>query len=461
MKKPVLFLMLLMSLFKVSAQTATVQWNTTYQAIQGWGGSTGYLSCYLGCPTVTSNNADLFWSQSAGIGLHFVRSGNSPDGTVYDLAWLQAAQARGAKVYYSFISPPASMMSNGQFAPKPSTGAYLIPSNYSAYAVYMVTTIRNLQSNGVMVYAISVQNEPDSFAIWKPPGPACGVSRPSIAQCLSYFISTYLGPAWTSAGLGSILIGMPEDGGWFKQNFVNTCMGNPNCAKYVAFVPSHDYDGTNLTWGFTGNGGYCCAAPTTPPSSIGTKPTWMTEVNGGFSAVGCSGKLWAHDAGMADALVWAHNIWGFLTIPDVQTYMYYNLWGTLDEGIECNDGLTNSLFRPTKRYYVFGNWSKFVHSGWLRIGVTSSISGVYLSAFKAPDSSSFTIVAVNSNGSSQPIHFAFSGVFPSSVTPYITDAKRSLAAQSPIGVSSGSFFTTLSASSVTSFTGTIPPRKPM
>ena len=446
-------LLFLLTLPTVSAQTATIDSNVTYQTIEGWGASTGYQSCYEGCPEVTPARADLFWSEKSGIGLQFIRTGNTPDGLIRDLPWLLEAQARGAKVFYSFLSPPHSMISSDKFASKKR--GYLRPDKYADYANYMVRSIQTLQSKGVKVYAVSVQNEPDTFAIWSPHGSACGVNRPTISQCLSYFVANHLGPAWTQAGLGNIPLGLPEDGGWFDHNFIDVCMADSNCAKYISFIPSHDYDGASPTWGFTGAGSYCCAAPAPGPASVGSRPLWMTEVNGGFSSTGCSGLLWKFDPGLPDALVWAHNLWGFLTLANVQSYMYYNLWGTLDEGHECNDGLTNSSFTPAKRYYVFGNWSKFVRSGWLRIEINNPVPGVYLSAFKAPDSSALAIVAVNSNRSPQPLRFLFQGLQPSSVTPYITDATRNLTAQPPIPATGGSLTATLPPLSVTSYTATV------
>src|SRR5208283_645864 len=136
-----------------------------------------------------------------------------------------------------------------------------------------------------------------------------------------------------------------------------------------------------------------------------------------------------------------------------------------------NNGLTypvsNSNGNPPstlvagKRFYTVGQWSKFIRSGWQRIDTTTNPqTGVYVTAFKNPAGTAYTVVAVNTNttagGTSQT--FPLSG-FPTttSVTPYVTSSSLNLAQQSSVAVSSNAFTYTLTASSVTSFVGNTAP----
>jgi glucuronoarabinoxylan endo-1,4-beta-xylanase len=84
----------------------------------------------------------------------------------------------------------------------------------------------------------------------------------------------------------------------------------------------------------------------------------------------------------------------------------------------------------TKRYFAYGNWSRYVRPGWVRIGVSGSLSGLYgVAAFKNPSTGAFAIVAINNSGSDiQNVTFGISGPnVTGSVTPYITSG-------TPIGV---------------------------
>src|SRR5579871_3576965 len=190
-------------------QSATVNWNTTYQTMDGWGASTGYWARNVNLDSAT---ADLFFSPTKGIGLEYIRTSNTPDGTMPDLPSLQLAVARGAKVMMSMYGPPASMMSNGIFA---SQAGSLLPSDYGAFASYVVNWIQTLQKNGVHVDVFSPINEPNTQAKWT-------------AATLDTFVANYLGPAFTQAGL-TTEITIAESDNFFTTDYVSTCFNDPAC----------------------------------------------------------------------------------------------------------------------------------------------------------------------------------------------------------------------------------------
>jgi len=100
------------------ATTGTVNWNTTYQTMDGFGGQTWIYGNDL-----TGSNADLFFSQTAGIGLSIVRSANTWNGLIPDLATLQSAVARGAKVELGLQSPPCNLKHSYVDLGEPCIGA--------------------------------------------------------------------------------------------------------------------------------------------------------------------------------------------------------------------------------------------------------------------------------------------------------------------------------------------------
>ena len=91
------------------AQTVTVNASTTYQTIDGWGASTGFAESN---PNLNSAQADCFFLSSssgscafasASIGLSWIRiQDNNTANSAPDLATLQLAVARGAKVLLGF-----------------------------------------------------------------------------------------------------------------------------------------------------------------------------------------------------------------------------------------------------------------------------------------------------------------------------------------------------------------------
>lgn len=84
---------------------------------------------------------------------------------------------------------------------------------------------------------------------------------------------------------------------------------------------------------------------------------------------------------------------------------------------------SNGLYGVPKRYFAIGNWSRYVRPGWVRIGVSGSLSGLSgVSAFKNPSTGAFAIIAINNSGSDIPnVTFGLAGVtVAGSVTPYVT-----------------------------------------
>jgi glucuronoarabinoxylan endo-1,4-beta-xylanase len=469
------FLLTLAVCQRVQAQAATVTWATTYQTMDGWGGEdwwgTAPTSTGSSGFTLTSAEAAQLFSPSTGIGLEFIRTGNyyCPNtgscavstANVPDLTTLQEASADGALVTVH-IQPPANLQYGGVFTagtPDPSTGNCIDSSNWSAFATFTVDWIEMLQANSVPVHDLEVANEPN---LGSGTLGACSWT----AAGLDSYISGYLGPALASAGL-TTKISMPQASDWFNTDLVSACLDDSSCSQYVSIAIGHDYGSGSQDGMGTG---YCCLTAKAPPSSTNGKHVWMSETNGGFN-FDSAYETWAWDTSMADALVWARSIHDYLTIANVSAWFYWELldYCGADYTGGCVDGPYNNGLAistgggqtPTglafgKRYYSVGNWSKFVRTGWVRIGATPSpVAGVFVTAFNQTSSGSFAIVAVNTNNSDTSVSFNLSG-FPassSSVTPWITSGTLNLAQQPNVSISDGSFAYVLPASSITTLVG--------
>ena len=413
------------------AQTATVTWTNVRQTIDGFGASDWGTA-----ERISDAQADLFFSPTKGVGLSFVRTlGNEEcQGGIPDLVTLQKAVARGAKVWATVQSAPVSMKSGSSCG-----SGDLLPGSYAAYANYLVNYVNTLKADGINLYALAPDNEPDV------PGNNIGTMN-FTPQNFHDFIKNNLGPAFASAGLSTKII-ITEQGQWFF-NYATTTMDDPAAATYVSILASHGYGYyPNRSTSTDGFGSYACCSTATPaPFATSTHQLWQSEVSH-------SGSGDAFDGSMGDALVWAHNIHDYMTVANATGWMYWMLNG--NSWFDDNEGLTDVHGNPAKRLYVLGNYSKFVRPGWVRMDATASPQGgVYLSAYKDSATGDFAIVAINRNGYVVAQNVDLNGFSATSVAPWTTSATLSLVQQTTVSVSNNAFDYVLPADSVTTFVGT-------
>ena len=434
MLKETLSLFLLISPVASSSQTIIVDWATPKQTIDGFGASS-----VIDGP-MSSAKADFFWSQSKGIGLSIIRTQmvpNLPDCRTYhpdcisvssgatalvnELAEVQQAVARGVPtVASSNWSVPASMKSNGLF----QTGGSFLgnPTNYSALAAVFVSYLNFMKNHGVTVDVVGVQNEPDSSTDYP--------STLWTSQQFHDFIP-YLHSALVAAGYGSVKILFPEPTRWSNNygGFAVTTMTDASVAPLVGVLGMHAYGGGSAV----------------PLTDYGYgQHVWQTEVSG-FNK---------YNGSWADAQKWASEIHDFLTISNVNAWIYFQTQEQAPQYLGDNEGLTDANGNIAKRAYAIGNWSKFVRPGWLRVGVTNS-TGLRVTAFENGSETMGAVVALNI--SRNPVSnqsFAVGTMLGSRVTPWITSASNNLQPLSPVTVIKGSFTYTIPANSVITFFST-------
>jgi glucuronoarabinoxylan endo-1,4-beta-xylanase len=430
---PLAFALALILLARSSfSRTAVVNWADVHQVIDGFGGSCADFNKAL-----PADMADFFFTTS-GIGLSLLRTQVVPSAadcasfferggipcvpvpsgaTILqgELAIAQQAVERGVKVWSTPWSPPASMKSNGSFI----NGGSLLPADYSTWAASLAGYVNMMNSNGVPIYGLSVQNEPDISIDYG--------SATYTAQQMHDFVP-YLYSALQSAGLGSTKIMIGEASQW-DFRVTEAAISDPAVAAEVGILAAHGYGTARID----------------APKNYG-KHVWQTEA---------SSQSPIYDGTMQDALDWAIRIHKYLTLANVNAWHWWSLSDGRDYGYGTdNAALTDINLNYAKRAYVTGQWSKFVRPGWYRIGVSTYFSPSHITAFKDSENQSFAIIAVNASRRSVSQTFSLNGFSANSVTPWITSASLSLAAQAPVSVSGTSFTYTLPASSVTTFSGT-------
>lgn len=386
------------------------------QTISGFGVSSAWTAQNL-----DDTLAETLFSAESGVGLSFLRVRISPEGETWETQTALKAQAHGARVWAAPWSPPGEWKSNG----RDTHGGSLLPEHYPAWAERLAQFVSDIEAQGVSLYALSAQNEPDYQASWE----TC-IFTPAE---LTTFVGEHLGPALAARGLDTRLMA-PEASGWNRiAPFSEALLGDPAARDAIAIVATHAYNGVPFRF--------------TMPAAHG-KELWLTEASEDISGDA--------DPGMGSALWLARMMHDDLTIADVNAWHYWWIHSGRDEpsGELRNDGLLHDGM-VTRRAYVMGNFSRFVRPGHVRIATSAKTGeGAFASAFRSADGTSLVIVAVNADSSPVQQRFELSGATAGELTPWVTSDSAVLEPQPPF-TAGKSFVYELQPRSVTTLVGAV------
>ena len=193
-----------------------------------------------------------------------------------------------------------------------------------------------MKSQGINLYAISIQNEPDAT-----------VTTYEACQWTNTFIHdfvTNLYNALVAKGVGSTKIMLPESENWQDpHNLAGPAMTDPNAAADVGIVADHNYDGAN--------------GPANLTKTNYGKALWETEVS----------QLSGESSDIANGVYYAQRIFLFMTAAQANAWHYWWL-----VPLRKRYGLMDTNAAPTKRLFAVGNYSRFVRPGDYRIDVTNN-----------------------------------------------------------------------------------------
>lgn len=369
---------------------ATVYLDSLKQIIRGFGAA----NILRWRPDMTADNINKAFGTGDGqIGLTILRlripvvasdfSDNIPTAL--------AAHSLGVKIIASPWSPPASMKTNNS-----TIGGRLRESSYAAYAEHLKSFADYMESNGVPLYAISVQNEPDVEVTYE----SCDWNAPEMLK----FVKE------NAATIGTDII-VPESFN-FNHTISDSILNDSTAAAHVAIIGGHIYGGGLESY---------------PLAESKGKEVWMTEhldTNTSWASVLATGKE-IHDcmsAGM-NAYIWWYIV---------------RFYGPIHE-----EGYV------TKRGYVMSQFARFVRPGYIRVFTECLRSQLYVTAYR--NDSNIVIVAVNN--SSQPVDqtFVLKDGEVSSFTPYVTSNSDDCVRENGITVSGDTLRATLAGSSITTF----------
>ncbi len=262
-------------------------------------------------------------------------------------------------------SAPRWMKTNGSWV-----GGSLKTNYYAAYANYFVKYLDAMKSQGITVWGITPQNEPEN------PNNEPSMTMTSTEE--KNFINNNLGPTMANAGYSSVKIIA------FDHNCDNTAYPIDVCnnSSYVDGAAFHLYAGN-------------ISALTTVRNAT-NKNVYFTEQytasNGSFS-----GDLGWH---LQNVVLGSANNWA-------KTVIEWNLANNASLGPHTPGGCSTCLgaitvnnstsYTRNVSYYIIGQISKFVNSGAIRIGSTVFGSNVSVATFQNLDG---TLASVIYNGNS-------------------------------------------------------------
>ncbi|WP_051200168.1 RICIN domain-containing protein [Flavobacterium subsaxonicum] len=380
-----------------NASTITVTPSTTYQTIDGFGwtlteGSAEVINSLAA--TQQNNLLQELFNPSTGLSSSVVRiSIAASDLSSYSYSYNESSgdtnmnnfSLSGPDLTYLVpilkkvlaINPNIKILATPWTAPRwmktnnSWVGGSLQTTYYAAYARYFVKYFQAMQAQGITIWGITPQNEPEN-----------PYNEPSMLMNSGQqkdFINNHLGPQMAAAGFGGIKIIA------FDHNCDNTAypIDVLNNSGYVDGAAFHLYAGN-------------ISAMTTVKNATGKNVYFTEQWVGGPGSF--SGDFGWH---MQNIVLGSVNNWAKVALE-------WNLANNPQYGPRTPGGCTTCLgaitinnstsYTRNSPYYIIGQVSKFVKSGAVRIGSNSSNGSITASAFKNSDGSTILVI-YNSGGS--------------------------------------------------------------
>jgi glucuronoarabinoxylan endo-1,4-beta-xylanase len=374
-----------------AAQTATVNVSSQKQTIRGIGG----MSHAAWAGDLTAAERELAFGNGDGqLGFTALRipvTDGAPDSA--NVATAKAAIAAGAIVFAT---------------PWNSSGA-MDSTQFASYATHLNNFVAYMKNQGVELYAIGTQNEPDY-------GAQGGWRTWTAAQCHDFALNY-------GATIATKLIACESYS--YNKSFYDPILNDPAALANVAILGTHLY-GTPLS-----SYPYPVA-----DSKGGGRERWMTEH---YTDSTTDANSWPNALGVATELHHA--------MVDGEFSLYTWWFIARSYGPIYTDGTVS------KRGYCIAQFSKFIRPGFYRVDATASPSaGVWVSAYKS--ATDVVVVAVNTNSTTQPLTVSLNGSSIDSYDRFTTSATKSLTNDGTVSASNGSLSLSLDAASVTTLHGT-------
>ena len=259
------------------------------------------------------------------------------------------------KLMASPWSPPSWMKDN-----KDTRGGKLLPEYYDRYALYLVKYIQQMADEGIIIDALTVQNEPLH--------PGNNPSLLMLAEEQRDFIKLHLGPRFEESGIKTKIIIYDHNAD--RPEYPISILDDPEAKKYIDGSAFHLYGGN-------------IEALSEVHKAHPDKNLYFTEQWVGAPG-NLSGDLVWHTKNLTIGAPrnWAKTVleWNLSSAPDLKPHT--------DRGgcDQCLGAITIKINKVLRNpaYYVIAHASKYVLPGSIRIE-SNEPEGLPNVAFKRPD----------------------------------------------------------------------------
>jgi len=294
-----------------------------------------------------------------------------------------------------------------------------------AYAHYLVQYAKEYAAAGIPLSYVGPENE----TTIAPPQDSMIMSPAQTADLMAI-----LGATLARSGLSTRAECCASIGWNYAQQYEAAIAADRAANAATALFTSHGY----------------FVAPDSPLHGW-SKPVWETEWapfdRGPFDAAWDDGSL-------SSGFTWAQNIYTGLTAANLGAFLY--LWGANTSTTTITGpntglvGVKGSTVATSGRLWAFAGYSRFVRPGAVRIGTTTTGTGLEGSAFRNSNGW-IAVVVLNRAHGRRVATFSLRGLRAAHVTPYLTDTTHHLSALSPITAKNGSFTATVPPRSLVSY----------
>ena len=416
----------------------------TYQTVENFGASGAWWAQDVGgYEAVRDEIARLLFSKSEGLGITCYRynmgggsknSGSSDfynknrmaecflknDGT-YDFTrdknavyMMKKAVECGCDEVILFVnSPPEIYTKNHKSCLDKPWRTNLRLRDSKKFAAYCAKVAEHFVNEGVPVSSVSPVNEPVWVWTEKHGQEGCHY-RPWGVRAVMRALSDEIEKS--DILRGRVLISGAENGDlrWFNKTYTCIMLGDEKIRRHSDGVDVHSY---------------FLPLPFPKPFNdrIAFMKRWRRYLDKHFPADKVRVSEWTHmqggrDSSMNSALVQARVMYEDITVLNAVSWQH---WIAVSDVDYC-DGLIyinpDESYEITKRYYAFGNFSKFVERGAVRIETLCTDGDLLTIGYKKDGK--ITVIVINETENAHPLDF--SGIAESGAA-YVTDGENSLA----------------------------------
>ena len=360
----------------------TVDPTVKYQPVAGFGGM--YAVSIWGTPAISADEMNLMYSPD-GLGYSILRLMIYADESRWadDVAGAKIAQSHGATVFACPWNIPA------EWADKADNTDHLKPEHYADYADHLIRYVDFMKENGVDIYAVSVQNEPDmDFTAWTPQE-----------------VTDFLKQEGARIRETGVKLMSPEACG-YQPEYTDAVLNDAAAFAQTDIVAGHLYQGfTDLSSGYVKDRhDYVCGLY----PRLNGKTWWMTEhlFNDGEKEEDPSlWQFWNWDYNFSHLAKEIHMCMEGYCSAYVYWYLkrFYGMIGDNDDRCKEEEG------EVSKNGYILAHYAQYA-TGTTRIAVTSASDNIEATAYLDEATGDITIVLLNQSDRTLDVVIPMTGV---------------------------------------------------